>query len=611
MTKKSENRPMTKIPFLFLIWPLFTSCMTLTRTPAGNVLPLQFNISGQSEPVSQDYHFQLLSLGDLLKNKVLFTDYKLEQPISSTSVHLWQEQLVQALVKIKENQGINLKFEQWKAEISVDQVEIIISLLQNIDLTKNATEIKLRQKIEVIEAFNENFRPPSEYHYNLISVPRKIFSLHTGALFPVTEVKDLNVQNSSVWQNRKAEDIDMFKGPGSVNFQDIERDVCKYVGPKRGYGVHAGFKIKCSGKKLKVKFGNETYSGPFNSRIYHRLGYNVPTIHYINALKVSYDRKLLSEINSRKSLYLELTVLGKKVYNNKNIEIFDATDLIDKAVLKDGKNLTRKEFKYKLIKSCKEKVCDYSDSNINIEFENSIDFITLIPSTIVDDPPGEELGSWSYSNLDHFDRPEIRSLAILGAWTGNFDLRKKNSSLYWNPETNEIKHFISDPGSGLGESFKAFKKSGRVDHMNWKAAFLIHQQEGFQSVPYMNISFSELEKNEAFQRLTYNDARWLVEQISKITEDEISEALAATNMSAAEFLLAREKLISLQINMIKSFNLKLNPSLIHRTINKRLNFNKDRDKVEITLRDGRHFRLENRGMELRNGQLLSTGPQNP
>jgi UDP-N-acetylmuramoyl-tripeptide--D-alanyl-D-alanine ligase len=48
----------------------------------------------------------------------------------------------------------------------------------------------------------------------------------------------------------------------------------------------------------------------------------------------------------------------------------------------------------------------------------------------------------------------------------------------------------------------------------------------------------------------------MVEQIASISEDELSEALVTSGLNAAEYLLAKEKLVSIRQNLIESFELK-------------------------------------------------------
>jgi hypothetical protein len=80
--------------------------------------------------------------------------------------------------------------------------------------------------------------------------------------------------------------------------------------------------------------------------------------------------------------------------------------------------------------------------------------------------------------------------------------------------------------------------------------------------------------------------------------------LAASGFSAAEFLLAREKMISIRQKMIEHFGLKQELASRMRPVNTKLNFDPARQVVDVQLHDGRVVRLENRGVRLVNGVLV-------
>lgn len=117
-------------------------------------------------------------------------------------------------------------------------------------------------------------------------------------------------------------------------------------------------------------------------------------------------------------------------------------------------------------------------------------------------------------------------------------------------------------------------------------------------------NFKAFGNNAAFQNMNAMDAQWMLRQIVSVSESEISEALAAAGLSSAEFLLAREKLISIRQKMIEHFGMKAELGSRMRPVNTRLNFDPDRQVVDVQLHDGRVVRLENRGVRLVNGALV-------
>ena len=129
----------------------------------------------------------------------------------------------------------------------------------------------------------------------------------------------------------------------NLNFFDfqtnkINLDNCEYEKAKKGYGVHAGFQIKCGPQNevLKVKFGNEIYSGPFNSRIYPAVGYLAPQINPVERLKLKYKREILTEFNQRQKMYFNIHLIGLKITSFSNFKTFDPFSIIESFEMKDG-----------------------------------------------------------------------------------------------------------------------------------------------------------------------------------------------------------------------------------------------------------------------------------
>lgn len=140
--------------------------------------------------------------------------------------------------------------------------------------------------------------------------------------------------------------------------------------------------------------------------------------------------------------------------------------------------------------------------------------------------------------------------------------------------------------------------------MKWTVSAETRTMEGDTEVPSVYVAFRSLEDPVVFRNLSYAEGQWIARQIASISEDEISEALAASGLSAAELLLAREKLVSIQQNYIQTFGLKKEFSQRLRKINKHLNFDPTHDQVIVHLHNGNQFRLETRNVGLKNGGLV-------
>ncbi len=412
-----------------------------------------------------------------------------------------------------------------------------------------------------------------------------------GTFYPDSNT-NVSVQPSSFWQ--PPTQINMWQGNSQVDFEKIATQICDYDKPKTGFGIQTGFKIKCGDLKFKSKFGNEVHAGPFNSRIYARLGYNVPGMHYIPELKLHYSRKLFTEINSRKKKYRTYTLLGIRLRSTPDNRHKDAMSVVKSATLKNGQVMDVNTLKEKLLPNCRAEYCSNDDANFDENFEKQIDYLSFIESAIIEDS-GKSIGRWDYDNLDHADRREVRALLMLGAWTGNYDLRKDNTKLVLQ-DTGELKHFISDIGSGLGGA-NGDNASGVINKMSWEAVTVRNDGRisltGFKAKP-----------NKAFSKVQYDDAKWMVELIAGVSESEITQALAATGLSSAEIILAREKLISMQQNMIEAFDLKEKFSERFRPIQRNISFDPSKDTLQVQMPDGQIRTIDNRGVKLINGNLM-------
>jgi hypothetical protein len=591
---------MNKIIFTIALLGLI-GCVSMTREPASvGKNGFTFDLYGVNAVPQADFKFQLLNLGRL-PGAIEFTTHYISDANSETEVTAWQEQLNRIYKDNKE--GFHFEKDKVIVDVDGDDIKTSLGVLQAIDRTESSAQIRLKKKLEVIDALNEKFKDSEDIRIDVLFLPFEVLGYTSQYVIPLNDSNmKLDPRSTSVWAPRQS--VNMWMGPGTIDFEKISQEKCTYKGAKKGFGVNPGFKINCMGEKLKVKFGAEIHSGPVNSRLYHRLGYNVPAIHYVPELKINYDRRIMAEINSRKRKTLRIRVAGKPVVERDTLRIYDGFEIIKAAHLRDGRTLSRSELKAALVKSCPQIPCDFSDSNVDLAFEKQIDYLTMNPSSVTE-PIGDEIGPWNFSNLDHPQRPDIRALMLVGAWTGNFDLRKDNTSLVYVKKSGEVKHFISDPGSGLGAASNFRKTEGRVNDFTWSATMETRVQDSENQTPAVVMNnYKAFGTNAAFQNMNSQDAQWMLRQIVSVSESEISEALAAGGLSSAEFLLAREKLISIRQKMIEHFGMKSELGSRMRSVNTRLNFDPDRQVVDVQLHDGRVIRLENRGVRLVNGALV-------
>ncbi len=581
---------MRKNLFLYSVVSLsIWSCFAQAADPFTFLMP---NITSEAA-LQKNFSFQMIDLQQVQQNKIIFSNHVLQSQDTEALVNQWQADLVQLQETAKD--GIEFNTKTIPVDIGKKLLKATVKILENIDKIEQDKTVRLIKKIEVLESFNENFRESIDRSYDLVFWFSKKGKAKNVSSIAKTPVKNKIVSDSSVWQDRSSANVDMWNGSGSIDFEKLNQEVCDYEGPKTGYGIQPGFKIMCGEQKLKAKFGNEIHSGAFNSRIYYRLGFNVPAIHFVPELKVHYSRRLLTEINSRKRKFHHVYAAGLKIADLGDNHDKDALDYVQFAVLKDGQKISNADLRKSIFPACSGLSCAKKEENFASDFEDKIDYLAFIPGSITEES-GRDIGRWDFDTVDHADRTEIRSMFILGAWTGNYDIRKDNNRLVWVGDKGELRHFISDPGSALGGANGNNNSSGIINNLAWEVVSSTDssvQVTGYKGKP-----------NQAFAKMDYNDARWMVEQIAGISEDELSEALVASGLNAAEYLLAKEKLVSIRQNLIESFDLKEKYKTSFRSINKQISFDPQKDKVSVKLKNGKKIILPSTGVSLVNGVLV-------
>jgi hypothetical protein len=427
------------------------------------------------------------------------------------------------------------------------------------------------------------------------------------------DLSRIDPPDSSFW--KKPADIaqaDLFHSLGRSDWPDYESIRWEYEGPKTSFGSNPGFKIKHDKLELKVKFG-ELHSEPFATRIFHALGYNVEQTDYARCLRIKYDRRLFREFHLRKELELKIRVLGILPGGHVRMQKrYDPFDFITGAVLKDGVRLTGEELKQHLLRDPQRSKAEDNPNNFDTTFEQQIDYITTTAANVqLRDERAANLGLWEFSGLGHEDLRELRGVALLAAWLGWLDARFNNTRIKFvtTDERNELRHYFSDLGAGLGKSVGFFSwSSDNPEAFDWTFTRPPRRQgKGRMTIPFRIVNYRPIDRVPAFQAMTVDDARWMARMIGRFTEAQIVQALVASGFNSAEVRLLSEKLISRRDRMIADLELAdeiapLRPQAVSQ------NFSYDPETeglVEIKLASGEMVRAPARGQIVVNGRIMS------
>jgi hypothetical protein len=478
--------------------------------------------------------------------------------------------------------------------------------------------------LELTAAFKNAFRFPIRKNYDVIELPIIFVSSVANPVImdygdssrearnleeaPKGIAKGLvNPVASSFWKPSAVSEKNMYVGFNRSVTPDVS-EICQYSAPKTGYGSHAGFHVKCNGADVKLRLGEEKNSTPFISRVFWALGYNATPMDYVAAMKVTYDRRLLLEFNTRKESGMNLNILKfitiKKVPIQHYINPFES---IQEVTLKSGQKLSADEFKAKLLRDTSLKA-EVNPANYNEDFERTINYITMVPASMAyDSDKNISVGPWDWNEFDHPNRRELRGVYILAAWLGAYDLRWENTRLELTKTGDglEMRHVFSDLGSGLGRSGSVLSFFAAVaNDFTWE----ITSREVSSPPHGRNLlllpGFNMYMGNKAFAHTTFEDARWMVRRFAQFSKDQLTQALVVSGFSAAEVKLYVEKLLSRRNKIIQDLNLE-NELPLAETADRHFSFDPLQTPVKILTPDGQTIVAPDRDLVIRNGRVES------
>ena len=482
-----------------------------------------------------------------------------------------------------------------------------------------AREATLYHLLELHHAVDNSLRYPLKKNYQIVPEilpmlllqgavsPRHLPRRARRLVFPGPRRRSLALELLVAPRRRRGQDLYAGFGRSTLPSHDA---VCEYVKPKTGWGAHPGFEVSCGGVKLEFKLGDEIYGGPFNTRIFDALGYHTFPIDRMPALKLKYDRRVLTEYNSRRLLAMSARLLFIPVKKHVVTKIEDPFDRIAAAVTTDGRRLTPSELKSGLLRDATvvkgrprpETVA----ANYNLDFERRLAYLVWQPGSVAYEPATiRAIGAWDYDQLDHADRREVRAVFVLSAWLDQYNMRWENTRLAYvkDGEAWSPRHLFSDVGSGLSDAHSMLRSTNSdIEGMRWT----VTESDG-NEVKFSGFAVNVM--NDAFRRVSGEDARWILRRIGALSESQILEALLATSMSASEVRLALEKLLSKRQKMVADFGLSSElPEIARRRIDTSLEFDparpEDLKAVSLSLPNGTTIVPERGDWVIQKGHLV-------
>lgn len=417
---------------------------------------------------------------------------------------------------------------------------------------------------QLLAAFSNSHEYPIKHSYQIPELPYYIVK---GMKHAVVRARggdnSAEPKPSSYWQPVANDGtVDLAAGFGRSSLNDADSEVCEYTEPKTSWGAHPGFRMLCKGEKLKFKLGDEIYSGPVATRLFWLMGYNVEPIDSAKQLRIRYDRRVLSEFNSRKHLEFDVRFLFIPVYRHVITNYEDPFKFIAYGQLKDGTKIPGAELKKRLLKvipAGDPTKPDYPRPekmarNFREELERQIDFLAFVPGTVAADSDDiKSIGPWKYDQFDTANRREVRAIQILSAWVGNYNMRWENTTLAWIKQADgrwALRHQLSDVGSGLGNTFDLRNLTN-----SQVAKFSPRVTTALSDGSVKLSGFMQNTPNAALDNMSLEDAQWMLRKMARVSAKQIEQAVGATSMPPTMKKEAFTKLWNRRAWMVRDFGL--------------------------------------------------------
>jgi len=541
----------------------FAACAGLKRGPSSTKnSDSLFNLINSENVLKAAFNFELVNLYALNEKKVQFKTYDITAADAKKAVESWQADLSGYLSIYKDD--VSVRAGTRMVAIKSRDLTRLQQALTLLSKSGEQPERILRKQVELISAFNQNFKIPEAFNYAGTSIPFE-FSLESRG--------ETNFSDSSFWQASERKRSLGF-------FEDSKEEIFKKDCRAEALDSQAAAKISCGNTQFKILPQASPKVAALNSILYRRFGYNSAPVIFAPEIPVVYDRGILPIL--------------KKLNVRMNV------------VLKTGDVVPFDAFIEKLLPYCNSRnescfsVSAFFDVNVASQIEKSI-----LSEVALNIEYGDHVfGPWSYEELDHRYRPEVKALFFISAFTGNTDLRKDSNAVVWSAKNFTVSHQIQNLNSGLGAVRPGAPMN--LNSFKWEV-FKTKKQRGAPVVVFDGYRPSV--KQQALSEITVDDAKWAVRQIAGLSEQELTEALALSGFSAAELILAREKLLSIQKNFVHSLGLEKEfAAIAERKIEKNISYRLTGQSAVFQITANRRIPVPERDDELLNGVLKKGAP---
>ncbi|MDT5293322.1 MAG: hypothetical protein QOJ76_202 [Acidobacteriota bacterium] len=147
-------------------------------------------------------------------------------------------------------------------------------------------------------------------------------------------------------------------------------------------------------------------------------------------------------------------------------------------------------------------------------------------------PQGQtRLDMWSWSQNPFMGTKEFQGLVVLMGLVNNWDLKDENNKIIYVPGESgdgELRYVISDLGATFGKTGGPISHS-RNEPKKYVRTSLINKVEGDR------VKFDYAGKNKGlFGNITVEQAKWIGDLLSQLSEEQVKDAFRAANYSPEE-----------------------------------------------------------------------------
>ncbi|HXG93285.1 MAG TPA: hypothetical protein VNN73_13120 [Blastocatellia bacterium] len=150
----------------------------------------------------------------------------------------------------------------------------------------------------------------------------------------------------------------------------------------------------------------------------------------------------------------------------------------------------------------------------------------------------KRLGIWKWDSNPFIGTNEFQGLKVMMVLLENWDIKDDNNKILRvkNEQTgeHELRYIISDLGGTLGKTGGVFSRSRNKPEDFVKAKFITGVKNNTVEFRYSG------KRTELFKDITVEQARWIGNWLSKLSDRQISDAFRAANYSQEEIQMLTE-----------------------------------------------------------------------